>query len=346
MREPADSASLQRLGIGPEVTGRLHGAKVLVIGDLMLDAYLMGDAERISPEAPVPVVRITGERHLLGGAGNVARNIAALGGVPTLVGTVGVDREADVVNSLLEEEGISPSLLSLPGRPTTVKTRVLSQRQQMLRLDREDAAPLSAAERAELFVHVEKGIDEHQVIILSDYNKGLVSKLFMDEFRRRLEGMAKPPLVLIDPKPGNVGLYQKAFLLTPNTRETGECANLPVRTPHEILEAGKSIMERIECSHLLTTLGADGMALFVKPDEVWHIPTMARDVFDVTGAGDTVIATLGLCLAAGLELLPSAILANYAAGLVVAQVGAATAAPEQLAEALRELPAPCLTRWI
>lgn len=329
----------------PEMVSNLKGKKVLVIGDVMLDSYLVGDAERISPEAPVPVVRIDNERHLLGGAGNVARNIASLGGSPTLIGTVGVDREAVVLKALIEEEGIKPALVELADRPTTVKTRVMARRQQMLRLDREVTASPDAASMERLLAAVTHCLHEHTVVILSDYNKGLFSGTFMT---RLMALIASCPHVrlLVDPKPSNVELYRKMFLLTPNARETGECAGLPVRTTSEILAAGRSILQRLECDHLLTTLGADGMALFLSRDEVWHIPTVARDVFDVTGAGDTVIATLGLSLAAGHELLSSCMLANYAAGLVVAKVGAATVTPPQLKEALSLLPTPLLTRWV
>lgn len=279
----------------PDVVGGLAGKRVLVVGDIMLDAYLIGDADRISPEAPVPVVRIEKERYLLGGAGNVARNIVALGGVATLAGVMGKDASADRIRGLVRDEGICGAFVALPQRPTTVKTRVMARRQQMLRLDSEDASP-------------------HQV------------------------------KVLIDPKPSNVGLYGGSFLLTPNTKETGECAGMPVRSREEILAAGRAILEKVGCPHLLTTLGSDGMALFSGPSEVWHVPTMAQDVFDVTGAGDTVIATLGLGLAAGLPLLASCVLANYAAGLVVAQVGAAVASPDALREAIRELPVT-ITKW-
>ena len=310
----------------PDVVGGLAGKRVLVVGDIMLDAYLIGDADRISPEAPVPVVRIEKERYLLGGAGNVARNIVALGGVATLAGVMGKDASADRIRGLVRDEGICGAFVALPQRPTTVKTRVMARRQQMLRLDSEDQLPA------------------HDVVILSDYSKGIVSLSFMSRLRGLLAASPHQVKVLIDPKPSNVGLYGGSFLLTPNTKETGECAGMPVRSREEILAAGRAILEKVGCPHLLTTLGSDGMALFSGPSEVWHVPTMAQDVFDVTGAGDTVIATLGLGLAAGLPLLASCVLANYAAGLVVAQVGAAVASPDALREAIRELPVT-ITKW-
>ena len=329
----------------PESVARLAGKRVLVVGDIMLDAYLMGDAERISPEAPVPVVRVESERHLLGGAGNVARNIVALGGVATLVGAVGTDSAAEQIRRLLDEEGIRSALVPLSSRPTTVKTRVMARRQQMLRLDQEDSRDFGREELDAILPVIASELQQHDVVILSDYSKGLVTRLFMAELQELSRGLPRPVHLLVDPKPSNVALYSGAFIMTPNTKETGECAGMPVRNREEILAAGRAILARTGCPHLLTTLGADGMALFRSSDEVWHVPTMAQDVFDVTGAGDTVIGTLGLGLAAGLDLLEACILANYAAGLVVAQVGAAVASPETLVDALGRLPRPLVSRW-
>ena len=327
----------------PELVDRLAGKRVLVVGDVMLDAYLMGDADRISPEAPVPVVRIESERSLLGGAGNVARNIVALGGIATLVGVVGQDASAERVRTLAAAEGIDEALVCLSGRPTTVKTRVMARRQQMLRLDQEDASLFSSEEQEAVLSVVAARLAEHEVLILSDYSKGLVSSGFMARLRDLIASCGHEVKILVDPKPSNVGLYGGSFLLTPNTKETGECAGLPVRSREEILAAGRAILEKVGCPHLLTTLGSDGMALFSSAG-VWHVPTVAQDVFDVTGAGDTVIATLGLGLASGADLLASCILANYAAGLVVAQVGAAVATPDALREAIGRLPVS-VTAW-
>ena len=214
----------------------------------------------------------------------------------------------------------------------------------MLRLDSEDASPLSSGDQEALLSVIAEQLPAHDVVILSDYSKGIVSLSFMSRLRGLLAAGPHQVKVLIDPKPGNVGLYGGSFLLTPNTKETGECAGMPVRNREEILAAGRAILEKVGCPHLLTTLGSDGMALFSGPSDVWHVPTMAQDVFDVTGAGDTVIATLGLGLAAGLPLLASCVLANYAAGLVVAQVGAAVASPDALREAIRDLPVT-ITKW-
>ena len=345
MREKKDEQSDFRHAMPTrESVERLTDVKVLVIGDVMLDAYMIGSAERISPEAPVPVVRIESERYLLGGAGNVARNINALGGKATLMGCVGNDENAEKIFSLLEKEKIHSELVRLERRPTTVKTRIMARKQQMLRLDQEDSNPLEPKDQTRLLDLVDKQIKEHDVVIVSDYNKGLVSRDFMLELRAMLGKRGKSKM-LIDPKPSNVDLYNGAYLMTPNTKETGECAGMPVRTKEEIVQAGRSIMEKCACAYLLTTLGADGMALFGDSEEIWHVPTMAREVFDVTGAGDTVIATLALGLAAKLDLLEACILSNYAAGLVVGKVGAAVISQEVLIKALEKLPRPVLERW-
>lgn len=332
--------------IKPEFIQTLKDKAVLVIGDVMLDVYLLGEADRISPEAPVPIVNIKSERELLGGAGNVVRNIADLGGQATLVGAVGQDQRGERVHSLLCNKGIQSSLVSLPGRHTTVKTRIMAQRQQMIRLDHENDTPYEKDELNVLLETLDKHIAEHEIIILSDYSKGIVSDFFMFRFKEMLASKNPHAKVLIDPKPSHTALYHGAFALTPNIKETGESAGgMPVGNRDEILAAGRTIMKLTDAKYLLTTLGASGMALFLSLEDVWHIPTVARDVFDVTGAGDTVIATFGLALSAGFDPLVSAILANYAAGIVVGQVGVATVSPLELEEAITSLPQPEVSLW-
>ncbi len=328
-----------------ELIPTLNGKRVLVIGDLMLDAYLFGDAERLSPEAPVPVVTIAEERYFLGGAGNVARNIAALGGLPCLIGQVGIDAEAAKVRALLKKHGIAYELAESATRPTTVKTRVLARGQQMVRLDKENASPFTEAETKTILAAATKHAPGYDVIVLSDYAKGFMSLQFMRGLYHCLDQKKQPPLVLVDPKPAHIECYRGVDLLTPNAKETGECAGLPARSKEEILAAGKKILAGTQSPHLLTTLGPNGMALFTSGGTVWHIPTVAHDVFDVTGAGDTVIATLALSLAAGNDLLASCKLANYAAGFVVGRVGAATVSPEDLERVVRTLPPPEIAQW-
>lgn len=323
----------------------LKGHKVMIIGDLMLDHYMMGEVDRISPEAPVPVVRVERESSLLGGAGNVARNIASLGGEALLVATVGTDEDGNGLEHLCEQAGLFTKLIRDPARPTTKKTRIIASNQQVVRVDQELSVPLQEAEFSELFAYLRTVIDDYPVIILSDYGKGFISREFMEQFMSLVESREKRPLVLVDPKTVNYDLYTGVDLLTPNTKEAGEGAGLPVVGQDTVVRAGRALFDRLQCKNLLITMGGDGMAFFQGVDNVRHIPTFARKVFDVTGAGDTVIATIALALSAGVEFLTACILANYAAGVVVAQVGAATASADDLTAVVEELPEPEVTAW-
>ncbi len=323
----------------------LSGKRVLLVGDVMVDEYLTGDAERISPEAPVPVVRVEGERHVLGGAGNVARNLCSLGGDPFLVCITGTGSGADLLERLLDAEGIRHAFVRIEGRKTTRKTRIIAGRQQMLRIDREDVAPIAPSSLDAVFGVITDCINDYDVVIVSDYGKGLVSQSFMERLTVLCQNSSSRPKILVDPKTPNFKWYTNVFMLTPNAKETSEGANLPVGTEEEIVAAGQAIFDSLGCERLLTTLGPRGMALFEGRDTVLHIPTMAQEVFDVTGAGDTVIATAALGLAAGYSLLEACMLANYAAGVVVAHVGAATVSPQALAEAIEHAEAPAIRRW-
>ncbi|WP_319541434.1 D-glycero-beta-D-manno-heptose-7-phosphate kinase [uncultured Pseudodesulfovibrio sp.] len=323
----------------------LNGHKVLIIGDLMLDHYLIGDVDRISPEAPVPVVNVKTESVVLGGAGNVGRNIVDLGGTPLLVSAVGDDRDGALLDDLCIEAGLETRIIRDANRPTTKKTRIIAHNQQVVRVDHELVAPLSEEAQDELFAILESEVNKYPVVILSDYGKGLISRSFMDRFMELIGTCAVRPKVLVDPKTVNYDLYQGVDLLTPNTKEAGEGANMTVNDRESVLMAGEALFKRLNCNNLLITLGPDGMALFEGLDTVRHIPTFARKVFDVTGAGDTVIATTALALSAGFDLLTSCTLANYAAGVVVGQVGAATTHPDELLESMDELPEPEVSQW-
>jgi rfaE bifunctional protein kinase chain/domain len=321
----------------------MAGRRVLVVGDVMLDRYLSGEASRISPEAPVPVVRVEEERLLPGGAGNVAVNIRALGGEAVLVGACGDDPEGRSLERLLESAGVVGSLTTLRDRPTTTKTRIIARGQQIARIDRERVDAFSDAE-CDVVLNALAGRTEGcRALVLSDYSKGLVGARTAETLHR-LASAAKLPL-LVDPKPADINLYKGMTLLTPNAEEAGRAANMPVRTPREIVAAGRRIMEATGCAKLVITLGERGMAVFDGRDAVWRIPTVARQVFDVTGAGDTVIAALALGEAAALPLISACLLANYAAGIVVGKVGASSATPAMLAEALETVPPPSAEAW-
>lgn len=340
---------LQERNLSPELLAgqlsALSGAEVLIVGDIMLDEYLIGDASRISPEAPVPVVLVEEERFMLGGAGNVARNIKAMGGCPCLISACGDGAGSDRLKKLLGDTGVEARLSPLAGRPAPTKTRVMARGQQLVRIDREDASAFSAEETKAVLKNVEKFWDRCAVMVLSDYNKGMISREFMNGLADIRKKRGNGPKVLVDPKTSNFHLYQNMDLLTPNTQETGEGAGLPVRNQDEIIAAGREIFKKINCKHLLTTLGAKGMALFNGPDDILHIPTVARKVFDVSGAGDTVIGTLALGLAAGLPLLEACMIANFAAGNVVAEVGAAVTTQQKVAEAIKRLGELPVERW-
>lgn len=323
----------------------LQGRKVLLVGDVMLDEYLEGDAERISPEAPIPVVKVARSRLLLGGAGNVARNVASLGGKAHLISVCGRDGKGDILNSILAEGAIESSIITLPDRPTTLKTRIIARNQQMLRIDHEDNSPLAPEDTTKILESIRKVIDGYSVMVVSDYGKGVVNKELMRGIMALRDASQSKPRVLVDPKTPNYPLYEGVHILTPNAKETGEAVSMPTGNREEILAAGRAILAKLRSDHLLTTLGSSGMALFLTPGTVWHIPTTARKVFDVTGAGDTVMGTLALSLAAGVDLLDACMLANYAAGMVVADVGASTVTPKALQAELAAAPEPEISRW-
>ncbi|BBD09380.1 D-glycero-beta-D-manno-heptose-7-phosphate kinase [Desulfovibrio ferrophilus] len=317
---------------------RLAGGKVLIIGDLVLDHYVVGQVARISPEAPVPVVHVEQERYILGGAGNVARNIKALGGEPTIVGICGMDTDGERMRRLLREAGVTAHAVCDSERPTIRKTRIVAQNQQVVRVDYEKTHVMSDGVTEQLFDYIRDEVHEAGVIILSDYGKGLVTAAFMERLWKLLDSMENRPQVFVDPKTRNFDLYQGVDLLTPNSKEAQEGAGIELETAdkHSVLRTGLKIFKKLKNANLLITLGPKGMALFQGPEHVTHIPTAARKVFDVTGAGDTVIAMLGLAVARGLDLITACELANLAAGIVVAEVGTASATVDDIRQLLEE----------
>jgi len=321
----------------------IAGKRVMIVGDVMLDHYTFGTVTRISPEAPVPVVEVIDEQYLLGGAGNVARNIVALGGRATMIGLIGNDRDGEVLNGLLTKSDVDTALVHDDHRRTTRKTRIIAQNQQIVRVDREHTDPLEAHIVGALLEIISDQAQHHDIIIVSDYGKGLVTQTIMDALRALKGRGGVRPRILVDPKPQNYNLYHDVDILTPNTKEAGEGAGIACAWPYGPAKVGRALFARLACRHLLITLGAQGMALFEGPEQAKHIPTFARKVFDVTGAGDTVIATLALAMAAGASLLDAAVLANHAAGIVVAQVGAATPTPQALRQSLETTDAAAIT---
>jgi D-glycero-beta-D-manno-heptose-7-phosphate kinase len=312
-----------------------QGRKIIVVGDVMLDRYIMGSVERISPEAPVPVVLVASDNVHLGGAGNVARNIRSLGGHPVLLSICGSDQESELLSKRFAIEDILGTCIEDKERPTTIKTRVIAHNQQVVRIDREVTAPASARVTEQLVAAVKQHIEPESVILISDYAKGVVTPLLMDSLRTLISTHGAGSKLLVDPKPRHFSLYAGAFLLTPNAREAEQGAHTSaLRSIDDVVAAGRRIRETVHCANLLITLGKEGMVLFAGIDKVWHIPAMSQTVFDVTGAGDTVISLMALSLASGRSLLEASVLSNFAAGIVVGEVGAAVVTQQRLTQAI------------
>jgi D-beta-D-heptose 7-phosphate kinase/D-beta-D-heptose 1-phosphate adenosyltransferase len=307
----------------------MQGKKVLVLGDVMLDEFLWGKVARISPEAPVPVVEVTRHSFHLGGAGNVAHNVRALGGEAVLAAVIGRDVAGDRIRESLEVAGVGAALaLAETGRPTTVKTRIVAHHQQVVRADRERSDDIPRALEDALFDQVTRALPGCGALVLSDYQKGVVTPRLMSAVLGLARRRRVP--VLVDPKVRHFRLYRRVALVTPNQKEAEEASGIAIRTDRDLRAAGERILKVLGCGAVLITRGEQGMSLFPAGGRAVHLPTTAREVFDVTGAGDTVIATVGLALGAGASLAEAAMLANHAAGVVVGKLGTATATPAEV----------------
>lgn len=319
------------------LTRAFRGQRILVVGDVMLDRYIHGVVDRISPEAPVPVVRVTRERQVPGGAANVASNIHALGGEAIMAGAVGDDADGRQLRAAIEGCGVSADALAvIPGIRTTVKTRVIADRQQVTRVDWENDRPFGAAAVEAFCEGIERAIRECSGVVIEDYSKGIVRQEVVDTVLRAARRKGIP--VGLDPK-DNLDLRLRGITLaTPNYREAHVCAGL---TPHpppsgdplddsSLRRAAAMLLRQWRPEQLIVTLGAQGMYLVSKDRPARVIPTRAREVFDVSGAGDTVIATCVLALAAGATFDEAAVLGNNAAGVVVGKLGTATCSPAEL----------------
>lgn len=319
-----------------EKLNRINSQSVVIVGDIILDHYQWGEVTRISPEAPVPVVRVEKETYRLGGAANVAKNIRSMGGNPYLVGVIGDDEHGSRIKHLLEEDGISSGIHVSRKRKTTIKTRVMGNSQQIVRIDKESDTALGRDESGSIGKNFH-GADPGSFIIVSDYGKGLIN--------RNTLGLLKGRNSIIDPKIKNFSSYKDIYLMTPNRKEAQEGSGVLMENKADIIRAGRKILQRNDSQNLLVTMGPEGMVLFKGPTEIIHITTSARKVYDVTGAGDTVIGVLGLCLEAGIDLESSCVLANFAAGIVVGQVGTASAAKDEVVKSINKLGIPKINRW-
>lgn len=308
--------------------------RVLVLGDVMLDAFIWGRVARISPEAPVPVVEVTGQSFHLGGAGNVAANVRSLGGHAVLVGTIGRDHAGRHIEEALAEQAIEPRLVFTDaGRPTTVKTRIIAHGQQVVRTDREDAGDIAESAERALLEALRAELPKAAALVISDYQKGTLTASLLRRTLARTRRRRVP--VLVDPKLRHFRLYRGATVVTPNQLEAEQATGLRLSDDGERREAGRRILALLACRAVVVTRGEHGLSLFERGRAPVEVPTAAREVFDVTGAGDSVIATMALALAAGATLREAASLANCAAGVVVGKVGTAQVTPSELLAAVQ-----------
>ncbi len=319
------------------ILDQCEGIPVLVIGDLIMDHYIWGRVERISPEAPVVVVQVTEENRRPGGAGNVANNLTGLGAKAQVCGIVGDDDVGREMCSVLTGFGaLTDGILLDSNRPTTMKTRVIAHAQQVVRVDRETAAPLCAELQSQLASRVTAGLLEARAVIVSDYAKGAVSAAIFSALR---EHRRRDVPVVVDPKAPHFGIYSDTTVIKPNRKEAESASGQVISSRADAIRAGRILLERWDCQTVMITLGENGMVLVSRdtdPAEAIEIETVARHVYDVSGAGDTVSAVFALALAAGASLREAAELANYAAGVVVAEVGTVAITKAKLVEAIEE----------
>lgn len=306
----------------------------MVIGDLMVDEYIWGNVSRVSPEAPVPVVSVTSESLRLGGAGNVVNNIHTLGGKVLLAGIVGNDEMGRKVIHDLHKMGLeTKGVIVEPERVTTVKTRIIAQHQQVVRYDREITRPIHPENIQQILSLLEGGINELDAVLVSDYGKGVICEPLMERVRSLTQRAGK--ILAVDPKVKNFPLFREVTIITPNHYEAAQATGRWIMSEEDLMTVGRTLLQRLQVQSVLITRGEKGMTLFQHNGEVIHIPTMAKEVYDVTGAGDTVISVLTLAMASGATAKEAAILSNIAAGIVVGEIGTATIKASELEDAVR-----------
>lgn len=314
-------------------------ATVLVVGDVMVDHFIWGKVSRISPEAPVPVVEVGRESHLLGGSANVMNNVIALGGKVFVCGVIGDD---GMGRWLLDELGRlkvdTDGIVVEDDRPTTIKTRIVAHSQQVVRFDRESRQPVRQASVERVLEYIQKKRDELGAVVISDYNKGMVSGPLLDGIRKIMQGSGV--VTCVDPKHSDFSLYRGFDVITPNHHEAESALGVEdingefALKEAEVSRAAENLMDRLQLKAILITRGEEGMSLYERNGGITHIPTVAREVFDVTGAGDTAIGVFALSIAAGASFREAAVLANQAAGIAVGKVGTATVTREELVGSL------------
>ncbi|MEP7342709.1 MAG: D-glycero-beta-D-manno-heptose-7-phosphate kinase [Acidobacteriota bacterium] len=320
-----------------QIIDRFAGRCLVVLGDLMLDEFIWGEVRRISPEAPVPVVEVKRESWHLGGAGNVVSNLRDLGAQALPIGIVGDDDAGRAMRRKFTECGAGvDGLIVDASRPTTRKTRIVAHNQQMVRADREDCSPISAGIEERIIAAFHTALADSDAVVISDYDKGLLTPRLLEIVIASTHAQGK--IVCLDPKIKNFPGYRQVDVVTPNQPEAERASGIEIVDDESLIAAAQRIRQMLDCSNVLITRGEHGMSLLDALDKLSNIPTVAREVYDVTGAGDTVIATLALSMAAGATILDAAIIANYAAGIVVGKVGTATVSQAELRQALLNLP--------
>ncbi len=308
---------------------RFSEAKVLVLGDVILDQFIWGTVSRISPEAPVPVVNVTKEELLLGGSANVVSNILSLGGQAALCGIIGDDVMGEELLALMRAVGAPVEGLIKDRRPTTLKTRVVAQGQQVVRYDREQLGPPSEDSLQGLLRYLDSHLTNFDAVVVSDYAKGVINAVVMQQVQALRRSGRTIPLI-VDPKPVHRDLFAGATVITPNHIEAAKMSGIEIRDAASLRAAARSIQENVGCEAVLITRGEAGMALLEGQQDLVLIPTSAKEVYDVTGAGDTVVAALSLGLAVGCSMIEAARIANHAAGIVVGKVGTASVSQTEL----------------
>jgi D-beta-D-heptose 7-phosphate kinase / D-beta-D-heptose 1-phosphate adenosyltransferase len=323
------------IGSLSSLLGQLNSSHVVCVGDVMLDRFVEGDVKRISPEAPIPVFSVRRETEMLGGAGNVARNIAAFGGQAALVSVVGDDAAGlRLCDLIADTSGITPTIIKDPARPTTIKTRYVAAGQQLLRADRETVEPLPKQTAKAVASAVAEALSaENSVLVLSDYGKGVLDDALI---RSLIEiGEKAKAMIFVDPKGRDYARYKGAGVLTPNRQELAQASGMPTDTEDEVTVACRHIIETAGVDAVLATRSEQGMSL-ITVDHADHLPARAREVFDVSGAGDTVVAAIATVFGTGAPLSAGAAFANIAAGVVVGKIGTATVYPSEILSALHE----------
>ncbi len=329
---PLNSINKERL---KQATRKFKDSNILVIGDLIVDHFIWGSVSRISPEAPVPVVNVTHDNLLLGGSANVLHNLYGLNATSTICGVIGEDDMGDRLLGLIHDlQSPIDGVFKVKDRPTTIKTRIVAQNQQVVRFDRESTGEVNGEWLKAIKEFIDQRLASFDAIIVSDYAKGIINSDLMEHLQKQLRNHPEIPLV-IDPKPNNPERFKSATIITPNHHEAEIMSGIKITDQSSLEAAGNKLLTKMDSKAVLITRGEAGMTVFEKDQQPFTIPTVAKEVFDVTGAGDTVIATLALGLAAKLTFSEAATLANYAAGIVVGKLGTATVSIDEILKVMK-----------